>query len=590
MKPVLISVLSTMILAGFAALNVVGFDLETAWIERFPKDYNPMHELGSNDRPQPGETNWWVLHVYNNSLETSDISRVTWRINGMPVGSNDLPAVLPQSLMSASNRWIVPGDYTYDFSRPLTNLISAEITAAGDARTNNNLLEVHMDALTFQIGVYTGTFWQYTIPDDMSFYERLNILFARLNRKLGDAVFPRSPHGILDRYRVDTIYISHNKMEGYWYTHTNHSVRSYFSEDTWGGGFYNYPYYFIGHTFKWGNSGIFSIIGMDAFIHEAGHATQLPDIYNFNLQGQFNDVNPGVTVPCDWMDPFGKDDIMRSPYNDEKSVFTEYESIAANLYPGIQRKVTPEMIGGPGGTNFGYIFRDLPQRVEIKLYNNDGRELEGIPVNTYRGSLIMDGSWPNLCFRDDLYHQGTYHNGYTFEPRFVQLESFEGKMTNCFQVAVRGNANEYFHVLDLPHFNYMYWLGQTNTATFVFTNRYETADITSFTINDGETWTESRHVTLAFDITTTPKHMKVANSIDDIPGGEWLPYGNPIGWTLPDVLGWHTVCVQVISFDYVPSEIQTASIELIPEPGLTLIGILIFLAAGKSLRSNELSR
>jgi len=556
-------------------------DLETAWLERFPKDLNPMRQLGSNDRPQPGETNWWVLHVYNNSLETSQTSRVVWRINSMLTGSNDLPAVLPQSLVSVSNRWIVPATYTYDFSQPLTNIISAVITAPEDSRTNNNALSVYMDALTFQIGIYTGTFWQYTIPGDMSFYERINILFTRLNRKLSQAVFPRSPHGILDRYRIDTMYISHNRMEGYWYTHPNHSVRSYFSEDTGGGGFYNYYYYFIGHTFKAGQNGIFSTAGMDAFIHEAGHATQLPDIYNFNLQSKFNYVNPGIKVDCDWMDPYGKDDIMRSPYNGEKSVFTEYESIAANLQPGIQRKVTPEMIGGPGGTNFGYMFRDLPQLVKIKLFNSNGRELEGVPVDTYRGSLIKEGSWPNLRFVNEKYHQGSYYNGYTFDPRFVQLESFAGKMSNCFQVAVRGNSNKYFHVLDFPRFNYMYWLGHTNTAVFTFTNAYATADISNFTINNGEDFTERRHVTLAFDVTAPPRRLKVANSVDAIPGGEWLPYGNPIGWPLPDILGWHTVCVQVISHDFVPSEVQTARIELIPEPAAGIFFLTCCLALWK---------
>jgi hypothetical protein len=559
-----------LLLFGSVLTASAGFDIETAWIERYPKDYNPMNQLGSNDRPQPGETNWWELHIYNNSSGTSTLYSVTWYINQMPVGSNTLSTLAPQALATASNRWIVPLDYTYDFSQPLTNILTAVITAPGDTRTNNNTLSVYMDALTFQIGVYTGTFWQYTIQDDMSFYERLNILFARLNRKLGDAGFSQSSHGILDRYRIDTVYISHNKMEGLYYTHPYQTIRSYFSEEGGGGGYYNYPYYFIGHTFKWGNNGIFSVMGMDAFIHEAGHATQLPDIYNFNVQGKYNFINPGVAVPCDWMDPPGKFDIMRSPYNGENSVFTIYEALGANLQPGIQRPVPPSMIGGPGGTNFGYIFRDLPQLVEFKLYHSDGRELDGVPMQTYRGSLIKEGIFPNLCFADNVYHQGTYHNGYTFDPQFVQLESFEGKMTNCFQVVVRGTSNEYFHVLDMPRFNYMYWMGHTSTVTFVHTNTYVTSDITAFTINDGETWTEQRYVTLALDITAPPRRMKVANSIDEIIGGNWMPYGNPIGWTLPDVLGWHTVCVQVISHDFVPSEIATARIELIPEPCVLL--------------------
>jgi hypothetical protein len=235
------------------------------------------------------------------------------------------------------------------------------------------------------------------------------------------------------------------------------------------------------------------------------------------------------------------------------------------MYPGIQRKVTPEMIGGPGGTNFGYMFRDLPQHVKIKLYNTDGRELEGIPVHTYRGSLVMDGSWPNLCFKNETYHQGIYDNGYMFEPFFVQHESFAGKMSNCFQVAVRGASNEYFYVLDHPRFNYMYWLGHTNTATFTFTNSYVTSDISNLTINDGEDCSKQRSVALAFDVTAPPIRMKVANSIAAITGAEWQPYANPINWSLPDVPGCHTVCVQVISHDFVPSEIATARIELSPE-------------------------
>jgi hypothetical protein len=558
-----------------------GFDLETAWIERNPKDVNPMKELGSNDRPRPGETNWWELHVYNNSVHASDSYTVTWKINGSTVGSVLMPSLAPQALAVTSNRWIVPDTYSYDFSQPLTNSITAEISVQGDIRTNNNILSVYMDALTFQIGVYTGTFWQYTVPGDMSFYERLNILVARLNRKLGDAVFHRAPYGILDRYRVDMVYINSVVMESFNMEHVNHTTKSYFSEGTGGGGFMNYHYYFIGHTFIWGGNGIFSTMGMDAFIHEAGHSLQAPDIYNFNLQGKFNYVNPGVTVNCTWMDPPGKIDIMRYPYSGELSVFTEYEAIALNLQPGIQRKVTPEMIAaGPGNTNFGYMYRDLPQNVEIKLYHTDGRELEGIPISVYRGFLVYDGAWPNLCFTNIPYYQGTYESGYRFDPDFAQVSSFAGKMSNCYQVAAYGGVHDYYYILDFPRFNYMYWLGYTNTAVFTYTNQYDTAEISEVLINNGSVYTLDPNVMVDISIDNAVGSMRLGNSEEDMYAAQWQPYASNVQWQLVPELGWHTVFVQVTSLDFVPSYTAKAAIEFIPEPSFLVIHALILLFTG----------
>jgi hypothetical protein len=452
---------------------------------------------------------------------------------------------------------------------------------AGDIRTNNNALNVYMDALTFQIGVYTGTFWQYTVPGDMSFYERLNILFARLNRKLGDTVSPRAPHGILDRYRVDMVYIDSAAGINYDEDHVNHTTKSYFSEGVGGGGFINYHWYFIGHTFKWYNNGIFSIMGMDAFIHEAGHSLQAPDIYNFNLQGKFNHPNPGVTVNCTWMNPPGKKDIMNDPYAGERSVFTDYEALGLNLQAGIQRKVTPEMIAaGPGNTNFGYMYRDLPQNVEIKLYHTDGRELAGIPMSVYRGFLVYDGAWPNLCFTNIPYYQGIYESGYRFDPDFARVSSFAGKMSNCYQVAAYGAIHDYYFVLDFPRFNYMYWLGYTNTAVFTYTNSYETAEISKVVVNNGSVYTLDPNLMLDITVDAAAGSMRLGNSEEDLYAASWQPFSSNIQWQLVPELGWHTVFVQVTSLDFVPSFTAITTIEFIPEPPLIVIHVLILMFTG----------
>ena len=46
--------------------------------------------------------------------------------------------------------------------------------------------------------------------------------------------------------------------------------------------------------------------------------------------------------------------------------------------------------------SIGCMYRDLHELVKIKLFHSDDRELKGVPVNAYRGSLIMDGSWEDM--------------------------------------------------------------------------------------------------------------------------------------------------------------------------------------------------
>jgi hypothetical protein len=505
----------------------------------------------------------------------------------MPAGSNTLPILAPQTLASVSNRWIVPLDYTYDFSQPLTNIITAVVTAPGDARTNNNALSVYMDALTFQIGVYTGTFWQYTIPGDMSFYEHLNILFSRLNRKLGDAVFPRSPQGILDRYRVDNVYMGTHADITVSFArepHPYYTAKSYFSVGVGGGGFRNYPYYFIGHTFNWNNVGIFSIMGMDAFIHEAGHMTQLPDIYNFNLPPEYNHIT-GERILCDWMEPPGKENIMRDPYAGDNSIFTEYESIAANFQPGEQRPVTPEMINaGPGNTNWGYMFRDIQTNVEIRIYYTDGRELLGVPVNVYRSMYTGHAS---LEFSAPPNVTGTYISGFMFDPDFMQASTMEAKVENCYMVEIQGQDNSYHYVLDLPHFNYLFWLGQEKTACFHFTNAYTTIDISSVSINGGAPVTDDPEVMLNIDVPGTALLMRISNDEAGIDTAPLQTFNSTVLWSLPPDNATHTVYVQVVSADYVPSALVTSAIQLIPEPVAGMLVLVIcFAVCNREVRRN----
>ena len=144
------------------------WDLGIAWIERAEKYPNPKDADGSWNRPAPGDTLHWTANVYSNSEdETGEVTAyLKWTVN------TKLEAVHTQTFSKAVGiyqdtfTWTVPENYTYDFTRPLTNKLSVVMSYQGSARDNNrsnDSKEIFLDAMTFRVKVYTNTFWKYTV-------------------------------------------------------------------------------------------------------------------------------------------------------------------------------------------------------------------------------------------------------------------------------------------------------------------------------------------------------------------------------------------------------------------------------------------
>ncbi|MBR6463214.1 hypothetical protein IKS73_08765, partial [bacterium] len=336
---------------SFQAL--AAWDLGIAWIERTEKYPNPKDDDNVFNRPSPGDIVHWTANVYSNSEDASgDVTAyLKWYVNTKLEATHTQTFSKAVGIYTDGFTWTVPENYTYDFTRPLTNKLSVVMSYPGSTRdnnTSNNSKEIFLDAMTFCVKVYTNTFWKYTVKGNSpkSFYDNLEDTVKFMNGRYDAMSYPLAPYGIIDRYRVDHVELMNvakdpTRFQG----NENYYTTISYSEGDDYGGYLGNPYDWIGQTFIWNGNGVFSTMGHGALCHETGHSLCFPDTYRFNMPAEKNKVF-GEAYTCNWADPKGKEDMMRYCYNGTKDVFTELECATINLKAGSQRRYPPEMHNG----------------------------------------------------------------------------------------------------------------------------------------------------------------------------------------------------------------------------------------------------
>ncbi|MBO7542408.1 hypothetical protein J6T93_00650, partial [bacterium] len=534
------------------------WDLGIAWIERTEKYPNPKDADGSWNRPAPGDTLHWTANIYSNSEdEEGDVTAyLKWIVN------TKLEAVHTQTFSKAvgiyqdSFTWTVPENYTYDFTRPLTNMLSVAMSYSGSARDNNrsnDSKEIFLDAMTFRVKVYTNTFWKYTVKgrSPKSFYDNLEDTIQFMNGRYAAMSYPLAPYGIIDRYRVDHVEMMNvakdpTRFEG---CEDYYTTVSYSEGDDYGGYLGN-PYDWIGQTFLWNGNGVFSTMGHGAVCHETGHSFGFPDTYRFNMPAANNKVF-GEAYTCNWADPKGKEDIMRYCYNGTRDVFTELECATINLHAGEQRRYPPEMHNGKKG----WMFSLLPTNICVKVFGEGGREISGATIDIYRGT----GSGYELAFGNTRpSYTLTYDQGAKFKPSY----SYDNNnlYANSFIFKLPGEDKSNYKIIDSLRLNYEFLKGQTDTAYFYFTNTaYKVAEPTSIVINDGSgtTYTYENELHLAYPANATK--IRWAYSEAGLQNAEWLDIAEDLEIILARA-GKQNLYFQVLSSDYVLSDVYVREI------------------------------
>jgi hypothetical protein len=553
------------------------WDFGLAWLERTPKYGIGKYDIGSTYRPKPGDRLTWTANIYCNTSLTNDPIDIVidWYVNTKREASHTNSYRIIRALYQDDFQWTMPDTYVYDFTKPLTNIIRAVISYPEgyyDNNATNNVLDVYMDALTFGVIVVDSTFDKYTQSSKKSFYDHMNDTINYMNAQYARAKSVLAPYGIIDRYRV-----AYLKRQASQYTNinapdsTNCTTQLFFNEGGSMGAFYNAPYYWIGQTFA---SGIFDMAGHGALCHETGHSMQLPDTYRFDLSEENNKVN-GQAWGCKWMDPPGMQDIMRFCYDGWGDCFCGVGPAAANLQAGVYRKAPPEIYSNEFCNSVGWMFQYLPTSIVVRVHHTDGRELDLIPIQIYRGG----GEGYYMQFPDSHYEWRKIYQkgGIRFEPncRYDNAKIFE----NCFMISLRCTGTP-FDILDVLRLNHLCMLqNSTNTVVFSYTNDFRTAEISDLKLNDGASETLSRDVTLTLAADNATRKARWAYSEEELEETEWEDSFTEKSITLPEEEKKYTIYAQVLSRDFVPSYTESAEITLVPEPtGMMGIFLLISLA------------
>lgn len=180
-------------------------DLIIRYIQRLPElDYAWGSENPARDGwPTPGSQVQWQAHVLNRMPDAHEGVGYRWTLDGVAVDSGqvDLPA---------EGEATVAYPWTWTFDR---HTLRFEIDPANevDEETRNDTLTIFTDALS--VGFYVEqTFYDRFAAHQAalgigstSFEDWAQRQIRRYNDMFEAAVYPETPNGVLDRYRLDKI-------------------------------------------------------------------------------------------------------------------------------------------------------------------------------------------------------------------------------------------------------------------------------------------------------------------------------------------------------------------------------------------------
>lgn len=404
-------------------------DISIRYIHRTPEiDYVFGSDNPAVDGwPTAGEEVVWQAVVKN----WSDVSRTDvtyqWRMDGEMVKSGfaDLPA---------SSETIVEFQWTWTFERHEVTFSIDALDEIPEFSELNNSLTIHTDAIT--IGYYVEqTLYDYfhehqhELGDGANSFDDWAQRGVRiLNGYAADAVFPETPEGVYDRFRLDAITVVPdgalplvdevtlgnatitNPIPGLVPNGDDRTVDIQFG----------FPVPMFGYDIyedlrqEWHNPFWF---GGVAF-HEMGHARYLIDVYGFDVDHgvEGNAVliteNGELVVDTPYMP--ARPAVVVGPDGTEQGfqLFdTTIEGLMSSTYDRIDRYSAAAMnlIAGHRAVagnfnapqNLGVFMNDFPAETRVRVLDVAGVPLAGADVSVYRSEPSGPGG-PYFKYYDDI--------------------------------------------------------------------------------------------------------------------------------------------------------------------------------------------
>ncbi len=391
-------------------LPALASDLTVGWISRSPDiDYvwnssNPKVE----GWPKAGETVIWRAHV-RSWFDAPKTIAYAWRLNGVEIARGT--ATVPAN-----------GSATIDLPRPWTftrQRISIAIdtgSAVAEESEVNNALEVFSDALAVGFWVEQG-FYDYFREHQhelgigsTSFENWAQRMIDFHNDMAAMAVYPETPRGVLDRWRIQKIVVvpngalplvpPHHEQRGN--EPNTASTQPYSTDRTidlqWGF-----------QASKVGAYGSRSVSIENPFyinpaiIHEIGHARYLTDVYAFDVRSRA----PANVVAI--RELIGPSLLYSTPeqglMNRNHTFIDRYSAVALNLIAGHRA-----ILGSYNDPeNVGSFLNDLPAENRLTIRDASGNLMAEADVQIFQSVPYQFDAWyatnyddtPDLTLRTD---------------------------------------------------------------------------------------------------------------------------------------------------------------------------------------------
>ncbi|MBI2870496.1 MAG: hypothetical protein HYY14_02170 [Candidatus Omnitrophica bacterium] len=498
-------------------------DLNVPYIERLPRypRYDvryrkvndedveiPYLQTGTENNkrwPDRGERVTYVAHVLNQGDVPAGYS-YEWRVDNAVVDHGFAQALYPRGEATVSFHTVwsnQPQKITFSIQPILPNesgfLLGGPVP---DAYAANNSLSIGSHDLTISILAERGfcdLFRQtQNLVGTRSFEDWIKAQFAMWNQRLGEAKFPLTPDGILDRARIDKILILEN-LDG---LDGKHMIPGIDPDRQLIDGSWAFrdqdPTNAKGSGGKWQKFIDKHARGIDwGLVHELTHQLGVIDLYRFNLANPQKGVNlpnhgvrvkdlNGQVIPSEAFAPVRKHVFFTNPGRmgggdrgsyPNNTYFSSHTAAAMNRHAGMRRGY------------FGEYLFDTPRRNALRIVDKSGRPIGGAQIKLYQSSRKYkwvddvpeiegvtddDGT---LLLPERPVDPVTTATGHTLRPNpFGQID-FVGRNGTMLGRVIKDDREGLF-VFMLLDLNMAYWAGETESAVYTLQTSLDKEKIT----------------------------------------------------------------------------------------------------------------
>ena len=448
-------------------------DLDATYIERTPRyDYD-----GAQGWPAAGDPVTFHAHVVNWSpIALTDV-RCDWAIEDEPAGTVTLPALNP------GEERVLTLDWTWGPAETVSFAVDPEDRVAELSETNNRRDEaIHGLAVGFWVERSLYDYFQAHQSrlglGSNSWEDWAQRQVAINNQFFAEALYPLTPQGILDRWRIDKIVVVPDgalPLNGG--LPTNHpDLRDKTVDLMWG-----FPATLLGdpNFYAVRLDSAFNFEG--SLLHELGHARYLIDTYGFDVaQGQVEVTEGGSPVAGSPLMPLIAWDVvyynkngkmMSGGYGDG---YDEYSAAALNRIAGQRAR------GGNynAPSTIGEFLQELPASNHFRFVTGRTQDpLPGAMVRVYQATAAS--GWYGKRFDDtfDLEYtadaEGWIHlprNPFTYDPDTGAMPIIRhtyGITNGIMLLRIEHAGRVWYRFQEVTDFNRAYWAGRTESAEYV---------------------------------------------------------------------------------------------------------------------------